>query len=96
MSYFAEEIRGRLLYVGLLDEASFTPPMPSYKLPAGKLQAVAHLLQLDGTRMLRMSQAIARGDIQRARSDLRRVYHRMDSALRQIDRLEREAKRAAR
>jgi len=87
MPYFSEQIRA-------LHEAAFNAPMPSYKLPTGKLQAVAHLLQLDGTRMLRMSQAIARGDIQRARSDLRRVYQRMDSALRQLERMSREAKRS--
>ena len=73
-----------------------TPHLPSYKVPAGKFKAVAHLLQLDGTRMLRMSQALAKGDIQRARSDLRRIYHRMDSALSQLARLERESERARR
>lgn len=93
MSLFGEQIRGIHEQLGILDDA-WEPPLPSYKIPASKAMALAHMMQLHGTEMLQMSRSIAKGNIRGARVKLRRIYHRMDAALRQLDQLDREAKRA--
>ena len=69
------------------------PPTPSYKIPASKTAALAHMMQINGTMMLQLSRSLAKGNIKGARVKLRSLYRRLDAALRQLERLERDAKR---
>lgn len=102
MGLFTEQvdkIRGRLKYGVMLDEVAwfhqeaYSPGLPSYKVPQSKVLALSQMIQLNGMAMMQLSRAMAKGDIRSARTKLRRIYHRMDAALRQIDQLDRDAKR---
>lgn len=71
---------------------AWEPPTPSYKIPASKTAALAHMMQINGTMMLQLSRSLAKGNIRGARVKLRSLYRRLDAALRQLERLERDAK----
>lgn len=96
MSIFrSKRIRGYLKYVSMLDEA-WEPPTPSYKIPASQTAALAHMMQINGTMMLQLSRSLAKGNIKGARVKLRSLFRRLDAALRQLETLERNAKRRSR
>jgi hypothetical protein len=83
MSIFQEEISSL---------AEWQPPLPSFKVPKDKLRALSQVMQLNATAMMQLSRSLDKGDIQSARLKLRRIYQRMDGALRQMDSLARAAK----
>lgn len=69
------------------------PPAPSYKIPASQTAALAHMMQIQGTMMLQLSRSLAKGNIKGARVKLRSLFRRLDAALRQLEKLERNAKK---
>lgn len=76
------------------DELSeWEPPAPSYRVPASQTAALAHMMQIQGTMMLQLSRSLAKGNIKGARVKLRSLFRRLDAALRQLEKLERDAKR---
>lgn len=99
MGVFTEQIRGFHRHMAILDDSqdflgeAWEPPTPSYKVPQSQFLALSQLMQLNGTYMLQLSRSLAKGNIRGARVKLRRIYHRMDAALRQMDQMERKSKR---
>ena len=75
---------------------AWEPPTPSYKVPASQTGALAHMMQINGTMMLQLSRSLAKGNIKGARVKLRALFRRLDAALRQLETLERDAKRRSR
>jgi hypothetical protein len=88
---FRQEIIWLREHVEGLNE--WEPPTPSSRLPASKTAALAQMMQINGTMMLQLSRSLAKGNIKGARVKLRSLYRRLDAALRQLERLERDAKR---
>ena len=65
--------------------------MAELKLTHDELELLAELLA--ERLMVQLSRAMTKGNFRGARVKLRRIYHRMDAALRQMDQLDREAKK---
>jgi hypothetical protein len=97
MGFFKSEILGLREHGVIYDDASFgeawEPPTPSYKAPASQTAALAHMMQINGTMMLQLSRSLAKGNIKGARVKLRGLFRRLDAALRQLETLEKNAKR---
>ena len=100
---FRKEIRGLREYAVMVDDASFgpcdmslnewNPQMPAYKVHKSKVAQLNRVMQLNATAMLQVSRALAGGNIKSARTKLRTVFRRMDAALHQMDRLQRETEK---
>ena len=90
-----DEIRGRLLYAAILDEA-WQPPLPSYRAAKNKLDQLNQVVRLNSTAMLQVSRALSAGNIKSARVKLRRIFQRMDATLHQMDKLQQDMKRQER
>lgn len=100
MGIFDREIRGMREHGVIYDDASFDeawePPTPSLRVPATQTAALAHMMQINGTMMLQLSRSLAKGNIKGARVKMRALFRRLDAALRQMETLERNAKRRSR
>jgi len=98
MGFFKREIRGLTEHVVMYDDIdeSWESPSPSFRVPASQTAALAQMMQINGTMMLQLSRSLAKGNIQGARVKLRSLFRRLDAALRQLEKLENDAKRARR
>lgn len=85
-----QEIRGFRRFTTLIEEG-WQPPIPTSKRLTSKTKALAHMMQMNASMMMQVSTAIGRGQIKGARTKLRMLYRRLDMALRELERLERDS-----
>jgi len=74
-----------------LIQEGWQPPIPTSKRLTSKTKALAQMMQMNASMMMQVSTAIGKGQIRGARVKLRNLYRRLDMALRELERLEKES-----
>lgn len=85
------ESKGFARFSVLLNEG-WQPPIPTSTQFKSKADALARMMQMHASMMMQVSTAISKGQIKSARTRLRALYRRLDAALHQLERLERESR----
>jgi len=89
MNFSLTNIKSLHDHVRVLGEA-WQPPMPTRSRPKTKLAALNSMMMINSSMMMQVSSALAKGNIRSARVKLRALYRRLDQALHEMERLERE------